>query len=99
MVGILVTVWSLMWSPEDGSCTVSHYVARVTIHDMAEHLKLILHSTSLLVLDDMTFLLFAISSSYRGYPMPVFSDLKTVNLQLVSSPTSFDIAHCFFRFQ
>jgi hypothetical protein len=98
-VGILVTVWSLMWNPEDGSCRVSQYVAKVTIHDMAEHLKLILHSTSLLVLDDMIFLLFGIRRSHRGYPMLVFSDLKTVNLQLVSSPTAFDIAHCFSRFQ
>jgi len=48
VVGIIVTVWSLMWSPEDGSCRVSQYVAEITIHDMAEHLKLILHSTSLL---------------------------------------------------
>lgn len=88
-----------MWSYEDGSCRVSQYVAKVTIHDMAEHLKFILYSTSLLFLGDMIFLLFATRSSYTGYPMPVFSDLKTVNLQLVSSPTSFDIAHCFFRFQ
>lgn len=88
-----------MWSPKDDSCRVSQYVAKVPIHDMAEHLKLILHSASLLLLDDMIFLLFAIRSSYTGYPMPVFSDLKIVNLQYVSSPTSFDIAHCFFRFQ
>jgi len=94
MLGILVTVWSLMWSPEDGSCRLSQHIAKVTIHDMAEHPKLILHSTSLLFLDDMIFLLFTTRSSYRGYHMPV-----TVNLQLVSSPTSFDIAHCFFRFQ
>lgn len=86
-MGILVTVWSLVWSPEDGSYRVSQCVAKVTIHDMAEHLKLILHSTSLLVLGDMIFLLFAIRSSYAGYPMPMFSGLKTVNLQLVSSPT------------
>lgn len=99
MVRILVTVWSLMLSPENGSCRISEHVAKVTVHDMAEHLKLILHSTSLLVLDDIIFLLFAIRSSYRGYTLPVFCDLKTVNLQLVSSPTSFDIAHCFFRFQ
>lgn len=90
MLGILVTVWSLMLSPEDGSCRLSQHIAKV----MAEHLKLILHSTSLLCLDYMIFLLFAIRSSYRGYPMPV-----TVNLQLASSLTSFDIAHCSFRFQ
>jgi len=85
-------VWSLMWSPEDGSCRLSQHIAQVTIHDMAE--QLILRSISLLFLDDMIFLLFAIRSLYRGYPMPV-----TVNVQLVSSPTLFDIAHCFFRFQ
>jgi hypothetical protein len=98
-VGILVIVWSLMWSSENGSCRISQYVAKVTVHDMAEHLKLILHSTSLLVLDDMIFLLFAIRILYSGYTRPMFCDLRTVNLQLVSSPTSFDIAHCFFRFQ
>jgi hypothetical protein len=82
-----------MWSPEDGSCIVLQYVTKVTIYDMAEHLKLILHSTSLLFLDNMILILFAIRSLYRGYPLPMFSDLKTVNFQFVSSPPSFDIAH------